>query len=210
MKKFTALILALTLLTACLIPGAPAEVVSSYKSELIDNLDINLYDDALYLAEETADENEGFPIRLTFGLKGREKEVQIVAYFVLNEDLVDYVTVDLPESLLAQWDQYYAAQYADSAVGLLTDDEKPISVDEFENTEDETDLYALLYTPYMASGTANGSSVVNLFGVLYGIQIQVTGKAQDFDDDSLSAVFSAYCTAMDYALGLLDWLAQED
>ena len=195
------------LIVACLLLMLVTEAMAAreFKSNIFDGLTVELMERNLSIVKEESSGGD-FPVKLTFNLEGREKDTQIVAYFTLKEDYLENVTIDLPQSVFKKWEAYYKKQMTETQFSFTPDDLKLMSVKDFESQDDPGEL---LYFAYTVSGKYKGNWLINHLGVVYGVHIQVTGQAKEFDRDSSWAVMSAYTTCVDYALGIINALSGE-
>ena len=196
----------LLLIAVCLSLSAVSEAFAAreFKSSLFDGVSVELMEKNLSITKE---ESSGgtFPVKLTFALDGRDKDTQIVAYFTLKEEYMNYVTVTLPEKVFRQWNKYYDKQFTETKISFMPAEQELMSAEEYDDADDPQ----LLYFAYSVSGKYKGNWLINYFGVVYGVHIQVTGQAAEFDQESAWSVFSAYTSCVDYALGVIQALSGE-
>ena len=188
-----------------LVASEASAAAREFKSSLFNGVSVELMEKNLSIVKEESS-GGSFPLKLTFSLEGRDKDTRIVAYFTLKEDYMNYVTVTLPESVFNKWNNYYKKQFTETKTAFMPEEQKLMSIDEYDDADDQQ----LLYFAYMVSGKYKGNWLVNYFGVVYGVHIQVTGQAKEFNQESLWSVFSAYTSCVDYALGVIQALSSED
>ena len=202
MKKITALLL---VAASLFVATVEAQAAREFKSKLFNGLTVDLMEKNISIVNEEASGEDVFPIKLTFKLDGREKDTQIVAYLTLKEEYLQNVTIDLPQSVFKKWESYYRKQMTETQFGFMPEDLKLMSVQAYESQDDPQ----LFYFAYSATGKYKGNWLINYLGVVYGIHIQVTGQAVEFDRDSAWAVMSAYTNCVDYALGVIEAMSGE-
>lgn len=190
------------LIVACLslVVVAGAQAGQEFKSSIFDGLSVELMEDNLKIIKEESTGGD-FPIKLTFNLDGREKDTQIVAYLTLIQDYVNNVTIDLPKKVFKQWDEFYKEQITDAKIYFMPEDQKLMSVKDFEALDEKGET---LYFTYAVSGKYKENLLLNYFGVVYGVHIQVSGQAKEFDQTSAWSVMAAYYSCVDYAFQAIE------